>query len=113
MSVRWIVAIGAFIRQIVMNSDSNKHRSVYMLSPINCIALCTIGDIRLADGPSEFEGRVEVCSLKRQWGTICDDYFNTTDANVVCRQLGFSETGRFLLFSVIISKQVKGQHQTL
>ena len=32
-------------------------------------------------------GRVEVCS--KRWGTVCDDSWGT-DAQVVCRQLGFS-----------------------
>jgi hypothetical protein len=25
-----------------------------------------------------------------QWGTICDDGFGATDANTVCKQLGYS-----------------------
>ena len=51
---------------------------------------CAEGDVRLVDGNSTLEGRVEVC-IQGLWGAIVASYFYTWDANdamVVCRQLG-------------------------
>ena len=59
----------------------------------NCLGNCQSGDIRLAGGSSYLEGRVEVC-FRGSWGTVCDDSWDGNDANVACRQLGYSETGQ-------------------
>jgi len=60
---------------------------------------CTNGDIRLVGGASNLEGRVEICDTAT-WGTVCDDFWGTADANVACGQLGFSRSGQY--FSVLI-----------
>lgn len=63
-----------------------------------CQSACSNGDVRLAGGTGPYEGRVEVC-FNKEWGTVCDNNWNTIDGRVVCQQLGFSTDGTLKMSS--------------
>lgn len=54
---------------------------------------CKDGDVLLMNGsvPSfgQREGRVEVCK-NNIYGSVCDDFWDRLDGDVVCRQLNFT-----------------------
>jgi len=56
---------------------------------LSCVA------VRLVGSGNPQEGRLEVY-YNSIWGTVCDDGFTDTAANVVCNMLGYGYYGRFL-----------------
>lgn len=53
---------------------------------------CEHGDVRLVDGQTEMEGRVEFCAYG-YWTVACDNYWDKDETNAVCKQLGFPTDG--------------------
>ncbi len=50
-------------------------------------------------GTNELVGRVEICN-NNMWGTVCQNSWGVTDAQVACRDLGFSPDGGFEMLLV-------------
>ena len=59
-----------------------------MTAPINC----SEGSARLQSGVNERIGTVEIC-VHGFWGAICNNLWDSRDADVLCRQLGFQTFG--------------------
>ena len=65
------------------------------------------GTVRLTGGNFTSEGLVEVY-CNGQWGTVCDNGFSITDANTVCKQLGYSGAVKYdHLTSLWVNRKIK------
>ena len=61
---------------------------IMLLSAVLQMSLAAKDDIRLRNGTTDYQGRVEVL-VDRKWGTICSEGLGTKDAHVICRTLGY------------------------
>ena len=52
------------------------------------------GEVRLVNGErvNEHKGRVEIC-FQGRWSSVCDSTWQDKEAQVVCRQVGFTAEG--------------------
>ena len=57
------------------------------------------GTIKLVNGSSPSEGRLEVC-IRGVWGTVSDDRWDSISASTVCKILGFSSQGQSININV-------------
>ncbi|XP_019848942.1 PREDICTED: deleted in malignant brain tumors 1 protein-like [Amphimedon queenslandica] len=76
--------------------------STCISSPLNCTtpqaircyregSSCTDGSVHLVNGSIYQEGRVEVC-VDGVWGSVCSSGWDTNDAKVICKQLGYLDS---------------------
>ena len=95
----------------------NQAKVAIMLdSNFSILLYITFNTVRLVDGGSYNEGRVEVY-YNGEWGTVCDNNWSKSKAEMVCVELGLGSSGipenfgpgtaRVLLDNVICSESDK------
>ena len=88
--------MAVLLRQLLEHSSDNNYytcsNNIIIISP-NCKAPhCSEGEVRLVQGITAVDGIVQLCH-DEDWGTVCANGWDDSDASVVCRQLGFSARG--------------------
>ena len=97
-------------------SEVSKSSAIIRPLTILCIGItCYDGDVRLVNGRQPHEGRVEIC-FNETWGTICQRIYlssyswNHSQADIVCKQLGYSHACKMSKHDGIHDVHVKISH---
>ena len=92
--------------------ERERERVLFTVTKLSCFSPLIENPLRLvsragvtSSTPSLSIGRLEIL-INNEWGTVCDDSFDITDANVACRQLGFSD-GAIGYFNAVNLKYVR------
>ena len=86
--VRTLKMLESRVLEQVCTLMHDLHKNICVLQ----LVACTQSEIRLQGGANSMTGRVEIC-INNVWGTVCDDFWGNSDAQVVCRQLGYATNG--------------------
>ena len=70
--------------KILLHTNSNSIPLIISTDVVNC----TNWSVRLVDGESDNEGKVEIC-VDGIWMTTEANYWSYSHAEIVCRQLGY------------------------
>ena len=74
------------------NHCKTRHNLVLPLFCDIIIATCTDGDLRLAEGTRDTDGKLEMCFNSR-WTSAAGEGWMLNNTIVACRQLGYTTSG--------------------
>eukprot|EP00118_Oscarella_pearsei_P020627 m.224758 g.224758 ORF g.224758 m.224758 type:complete len:1431 (+) comp40003_c2_seq6:15-4307(+) len=84
----WMSTVRCRGHEASLHSCSFGGWGISRCGPSESAEIVCISNIRLAGGALSHEGRVEILH-NGKWGTICDNGWSISDAQVACRQLGY------------------------
>ena len=90
--------MGHDVGRCLLCSFENEHLLYFVSNSVPCAN----GQLRLVGTNIVNEGRVEIC-MNNVWGTVCDDSWSSSDATVVCRQLGYSTEGEYACVCTVLT----------